>query len=599
MNNNKDCQLMHAAPTVRYATAILLACAAFSAPVQAQVAAGDYARGRILVEARPGLSDAQLDKLVKAHGGAKRRKLGQSRVHLIELQGNVSEAEAVATLSRRPEIRFAELDRKVSPTLAVTDPYAGSAWHLGKIGAPAAWDQSQGAGVTIAVLDSGVLTSHPDLKDRLVPGYNVYGNNTDVSDVCGHGTAVAGSAAASTNNGVGVAGVAGAARIMPVKIAFADSTGCHAYLSTIASGITYAADNGARIANVSYGSLAGSATVQSAARYMKSKGGLVFISAGNANLNDTTVSDGSMIVVSATDSNDAKASFSNYGAYVTLAAPGTGIWTTDMNGAYSAWNGTSFSSPVAAGVAALMMGARPDLAGAQIEALLLGSATDLGAAGRDPVYGYGRVHAAAAVAAALAYVAPPDTTAPTASIGNPLANSSVSGLVPVNVAAADNVGVARVDLSVNGTVVASATAAPYSFSWDSNGVANGMARLVAVAHDAAGNAGASSEINVNVANASAIPAADTVAPTLVISNPTSGSVSGTVAVTLSASDNAAASGIVLSVAIDGVTRAQGSGSALNYSWNTRKSAAGQHVISATARDAAGNTSTASVTVTSR
>lgn len=578
----------------RSAIAVLLACAAFSAH-----GAQEFARGRILVEARAGLSDAALDKLVKAHGGAKRRKIGQSRLHLVELNGNVAEADVVAKLARRPEIRFAELDRKVKAGLAVNDPYIGSAWHLNRIGAPAAWDRSQGAGVTIAVLDSGVLASHPDLKDRLVPGYNIYGNNTDVSDVCGHGTAVAGAAAASTNNATGVAGVAGAARIMPVRIAFADASGCYAYYSTIANGLTYAADNGARIANISYAGVAGSAAIQSAARYMKGKGGLVFVSAGNDNLNDATVADPAMIVVSATDSADAKAGFSNYGAFVALAAPGAGIWTTDRNGAYSSWNGTSFASPVAAGVGALVMAARPDLSAEQVEALLFSSAADLGAAGRDPVYGYGRVQAGAAVAAAAAYVAPPDTSAPVVTLRDPLGNSTVSGVVPVSASATDNVGVARVDLAVNGTVVASASEAPFTFSWDSSGVANGMASLVALAYDAAGNGGASGSVSVNVANATAPVARDIEAPAVAINNPTSGSVSGNVTVSLSASDNLGAAGISLSLAIDGVIKASGKGAALSYNWNTRKSAAGQHVISATARDAAGNTSSASVTVTSR
>jgi subtilisin family serine protease len=557
---------------------------------------GGYARGRILVEARPGLSDADLDRVLKELGG-KKRKIGQSRLHIVELPANASEVAAVAKLSHRPELKFAELDRIVPAALAVNDPYAGSEWHLTKIGAPTAWDSSLGRGVTIAVLDSGVNVNHPDLKDRMVPGYNVYSGNTDLTDICGHGTAVAGTAAATGNNATGVAGVAGAASIMPVRIAYSDSTGCHAYFSTIASGITYAADHGARIANISYSGVAGSSTILSAARYMKSKGGLVVVSAGNNNVDENVTPDPALVVVSATDANDAKASFSSWGSFVTVSAPGTYIWTTDNSGGYSQWQGTSFSAPVTAGVAALMMAARPDLGGDQIESLMYSTAVDLGAAGRDPVFGYGRVNAAAAVKAAVAYQPPVDTTAPVASIAAPLANSSVSGLVGVTVNASDNVGVARVDLTVNGTVVASDTSAPYTFSWNSAGSPNGMANLVAVAYDAAGNVGKSATVAVNVANTVTTVAKDTTPPTVAISNPVAGTVSGNVTVSINAADNAGAAGITTVLVIDGQTKAQGTGATLGYNWNTRKIAAGQHTLTATARDAAGNTSSTSVVVT--
>jgi thermitase len=561
---------------------------------------GEYARGRVIVEARAGLADAELDKLIKSHG-AKRSKLGQSRLHVVHLPPGLSEEDAVARLSRRPELKFAELDRKVSVALAVNDPYIGSAWHIGKIGAPTAWDSTQGAGVTIAILDTGVNVSHPDLKDRLVPGYNAYDKNTDVSDLCGHGTAVAGTAAASTNNAIGVAGVAGAAKIMPIRIAYKDSTGgCPAYFSTIASGITYAADNGARIANVSYVGIAGSSSVKSASRYMKSKGGLVFISAGNNNRDENVTPDDAFIIVSSTDSYDKKSSFSSWGSFVSLSAPGSGIWTTNNALGYSSWNGTSFASPVGAGAAGLMMAARPDLSAEQIESLLFSTSVDLGTTGRDPVFGYGRVNAAAAVSAARAYAAVVDSSAPLASITAPLGSSTVSGLVPVSVNASDNVGVARVDLKVNGTVVATDNAAPYSFSWNSAGVANGMNNLVAVPFDAAGNAGSSAVVAVNVSNSTTTVTKDTTAPTVAINNPVNGgSVSRTVSVSVSAADNAGAAGITTTLAIDGRTVASGKGGALAYEWNTRKWSKGLHSITATARDAAGNATASTITVTVR
>ena len=557
----------------------------------------EYARGRILMEPNAGVTVEQLEKLLKVHGG-RARKMGQGEGHIVDLPTKGSEAAVVAQLKNRPEFKFVELDRRVKVSYAVNDPYSGSEWHLTQIGAPTAWNTTQGSGVTIAILDSGVDATHPDLQANLVAGYNTYDGNTDTSDVCGHGTAVAGTAAARSDNGQGVAGVAGQAKIMPMRIAYNDaSNGCYAYYSTIASGLTWAADHGARIANISYSGVAGSAAIQSAANYMKSKGGLVFVAAGNAGINENIAPTTSMIAVSATDSTDTKTSWSSYGSYVALAAPGAGIWTTSKGGIYQAWNGTSFASPVAAGVAALVMAARPDLTAAQVESLLESTARDLGGAGRDTLYGYGRVNAAAAVQAALNMPLAPDTQAPAVAITAPLGSSSVSGAAVVSVNASDNVGVARVDLQVNGTVVASTTAAPYTFSWDTTGVANGMNNLVALAYDAAGNRGTSTAVAVNVANAPPPVTLDTVAPVVTLVNPVAGKVYGNVNVRVNASDNSGAAGIKLSLYIDNVLKASGTGSSLSYNWNTRRENAGVHPVMTRARDAAGNTSTASVQVT--
>lgn len=160
----RTCQLK------RVAGAAMVLCAMVAAlPAVAARPDGsrEYARGRILVETRAGLSNADLDKALKAYGG-KGRKLGQSRLHIVTLPAHVSEVDAVAKLSGRPEFKFVELDLKLSSTMAINDPYAGSAWHLNKVGAPLAWDASMGAGVTIAILDSGADLSHPDLVNNQI-----------------------------------------------------------------------------------------------------------------------------------------------------------------------------------------------------------------------------------------------------------------------------------------------------------------------------------------------------------------------------------------------------------------------------------------------
>lgn len=568
----------------------------------AQPDSGDFVRGRVLVEVRDGVSDVALGKLVGV-AGHKRSKLGQSKVHIVELPAKASERALVERLRQNPHVKFAELDRLVQSTLAVNDPYIGSAWHLGKIGAPVAWDTTTGMGVTVAILDSGIDSAHADLAPNLVAGYNAYDYNTNLTDVCGHGTSVAGAAAAVSNNGVGVAGVAGRASIMPVRVAYKKTTdgGCYASYSTVARGLTWAADNGARVANISYGGVTGSSAVTSAANYMKSKGGLVFVSSGNTGTDQGYAPNAAMIVVAATDSYDKRTSWSSYGSFVSLAAPGSGIWTTKLGGGYGGVNGTSYASPVAASVAALMMAAAPGLTNSSIESLLFSTAVDLGTAGRDNYYGYGRVNAAAAVLAARSTVITVDSTAPSASISAPLGSSTVSGLVAVNASAADNVGVSRVDLQVNGTKVASDATAPYGFSWDTSGVPNGMANLVAIAYDAAGNAGQSATVAVNVSNVASAPTtvADTTAPVVQIVNPVAGAVSGTVSVSVSATDNLGAAALSQQLYIGTRLVASGTGGSLSYNWNTRKMTKGTHTIKSVVRDSAGNVGSMSVSVTVR
>ena len=575
--------------SVAAAVALLMA-----APAGAQSASGDageFARGRILVLPSAGLSAMDLSKSLAGHGG-KARRIGGGNLHIVDLPAGADEVAVVAALARHPHFKFAELDRRVKGAAAVNDPYAGSAWHLNKIGAGIAWDQAQGSGVTIAILDTGIDATHPDLSARMVPGWNFVDNNSNTSDVHGHGTAVAGSAAASMNNGIGVASVAGQAKLMPVRIADANA---YTYWSTVAQGLTWAADNGARVANISYVGVASSSAVQSAAQYMKGKGGLVVVSAGNNNINENLASTTAMIPVSATDENDLKTGFSSWGNFVAMSAPGINVWTTVRGGGYQQWWGTSIASPVVAGAVALMMSRNPTLPVGQIESLLFSSAADLGAAGRDAVFGYGRVDAAAAVQAAGAAVSTVDTQVPAVSITAPGASQTVSGLVAVTANASDNVGVTRVDLRVNGSTVASDTSTPFSFAWDSSKVVNGMTTLTAVAFDAAGNSSSSSPVSVNVAN---VLVPDTTAPVLTIKNPASGAtVSGTVQVKLEASDNSGSAGITQTLYIDGNKVASAVGAALSYSWNTRKVASGPHAVTATARDAAGNSTTQTVSVT--
>ena len=570
------------------ASSIILALtASYAADV---FAAPKKAEGRILVGTQAGLSDDEFDKILKPHGGKALGHIRQINLHVVQVPPQAEEAVARA-LAKNPHVKFAEPDMLVEAEQIPDDPNYASAWHLPKIQAPTAWDNSQGSGVIIAILDTGVDASHPDLAGNLVAGWNSVSANTDTSDVYGHGTKVAGSAAAITNNGVGVVGVAGSARIMPIRITN-DPTG-YAYWSNIANGLTWAADHGAQVANISYEATS-SSSIASAAQYLRSKGGVTVVAAGNSSTDPGYSDSPYMISVSATDSNDAKASWSNFGYFVDVAAPGVSIWTTTNGGGYGAVSGTSFASPVTAGVVALMMAANPSLPPTTLEQVLENTATDLGDAGWDTSYGYGRVNAAAAVQIALQTQAA-DTQAPSTSITSPSSGSKVAGVATVNVSANDNVGVTRVELYAAGKLVASDTTAPFGFSWDTTAQADGATSLVAYAYDAAGNKGISSNVSVTVDN---IPdVADTLAPTVQISNPVNGAklIGTNITINVNASDNVGVTRTTC--AVDGQVLGISSSATLKCTWNIKKVAAGIHNISATAEDAAGNKSTTSIQVT--
>ncbi len=547
-----------------------------------------FARGHILVAPKSGIDEATFTGALAAGGGYSIGNIGGTHVHIVNVPpGN--EQAAVKRLQADPNVKFAEVDQVMPAAGAANDPYYASEWHLPDVGAPTAWNYATGSGIIIAILDTGVDGTHPDLASQMVPGWNFYNNNSNTADTNGHGTAVAGTAAAATNNSVGVASVAGGAKIMPVVIA--DPT-AYAYWSTVAQGITWAADHGARVESLSYVGASASSTIQSAASYLRSKGGVLFVAAGNTGAIDNTPPTSLMMVVSALQQGDTLASFSTYGSFVDISAPGNNIITTKMGGGY--WNcwGTSFATPIVAATAALILSERPDFTPAQVDATLESTATDLGAPGYDIYYGYGDVNAAAALQqAASAPLAPaPDTTAPTAAIVSPASGAGVAGTVSISVNASDNVGVARVDLKVNGAVVATDTTAPYTYSWDSTTVANGTATLTATAYDAAGNSATSSPVSVTVSNTVA-PPPDTTPPSVAIASPSGGTVSGNVAVSVSASDNVGVARVDLLV--NGSTVATTNVGPWQFTWDSSTVANSTVTLTAKAYDAAGNVATSS------
>jgi len=415
-----------------------------------------------------------------------------TRTHLVRVAAG-DEAATMARLARDPSVAFVERNRLLPPAEMPDDPVIG--YHITTVGLPEAWDLAHGdPSITIAILDSGVDATHPDLAAQLVPGWNFWDNNSDTHDVFGHGTEVAGVASAITNNGSGVAGAAWGCALMPVRVT---NTQGYASLFSILQAVTWAVDEGARVINLSFEGIHSSTALASAFSYARSHGCLVVAAGGNGGVYDGTADQPDVVSVAATDASDRHPSWASHGPYVDLAAPGVAIHTTARGGGSAAVSGTSFASPLVAGVAALILSAVPDLTPTEIETVLESTAVDLGDAGRDDLFGAGRLDAAAALTAALP---PPDTTPPHLALTSPTAGATLTGPVNVVAQATDANGIARVDLYVDDHLHATASTPPYTFLWQTTAAANGGHTLSLWAEDGAGNAASTTPITVTVDN---------------------------------------------------------------------------------------------------
>lgn len=319
-------------------------------------------------------------------------------------------------LERHPDVESVSYNYVAEPSYVPNDPAytAGYQWDISRIKAPAAWDRANGSGSRVAVLDTGFDTSHPDLRGQIVWQWDFFGGDSNAAPDYGwagheHGTHVAGTVAAATNNGTGVAGTAPRAQIFAAKVCgpmWSSKDGQYKVLCDSQAVVNaldyfarYASTSSIKAANLSLGGPGYWAEYERAVNNAWNSGIVVVAAAGNeAQKGNPVIYPAAFqraIAVANTNSNDYWSSTSSYGSYVDVAAPGSNIWSTYPGGKYGYMSGTSMAAPHVAGLAALLgsQGLNKDWIRYRIEA----TATDLGTAGKDQFYGYGRINAQAAV----------------------------------------------------------------------------------------------------------------------------------------------------------------------------------------------------------
>jgi len=467
--------------------------------------------------------------VIRAHRRLKNKawesEHGFDRWFLIRLDGSSTPEAALAVFKASPWIEDSCFEHYAYTQITPNDPYYAQNWGHNNTGqgpggggagfdsnAPEAWDQAQVFGspnIIIAIIDSGVNYNHPDLADNCVAGYDYGSNDDNPMDSNGHGTSCSGIAAGITNNGIGVAGVAGGCKIMPIKVMNNSGSMTFTYIT---NGITHAGDNGAHVISMSLGAEGGTdegdnPACDNALYYAYNSGCVIFAATANSNAaaiaypaNHTAVI--SVGAASPTGQRKSPSSSdgqnwwgSNYGVNIQdnpkavdiMAA--TILPATTVNGSYSTnFNGTSCATPYAAGVAALVLSKDSALTPAEVRTILTTSATDMtidGGPGWDRYTGYGMVNADGALALVAPGVPNCVITAPENNSGHELGN-----LVNVEVNATDDDGtIVSVDFYIGYGITPLHTdySAPYSWTWDTAGLPPGEYIIRAIATDNEGN----------------------------------------------------------------------------------------------------------------
>ncbi|MFQ5750325.1 MAG: S8 family serine peptidase, partial [Planctomycetota bacterium] len=345
-----------------------------------------------------------------AHRAAARQSLSNFRIReyvpetdetILFVPAGMTENQVAAQLMATGDFQYVEPDWIVFPIACPNDPRFGSQWHhqANRLDSCAGWNITTGnPSVSVGICDTGVLTTHEDLQLHRLEGYNAVdrlweSQGGQIGPVHPHGTMTTGCAAANGNNGIGVSGVGWDFSHRMLRVS--NSSSGSASLSDLQNAARTAVQAGDKVASVSYSGVDTSSNLTTAT-FIKSIGGLLVWAAGNdgRNLTFGNRDNDDIIVAGATDPNDSIASFSAFGAFVDVTAPGVNVLTTDGSGntAYAAVSGTSFATPLTAGLIALIWSANPALTPDQVEGTLKQGADDLGAAGIDNTFGYGRIN---------------------------------------------------------------------------------------------------------------------------------------------------------------------------------------------------------------
>jgi thermitase len=364
-----------------------------------------YAAGELLVTYEEQASDAaveSLDEEVGAEVGETLPEIDARLFEFPEIKGKLSEQareQALARireeLERDPAVESVGFNYLYSASFTPDDPSFDEQWGLSITAFENAWNSTLGSGVRIAIVDSGADVKHEDLRQNIGRQRDLINGGGTVEDPFKHGTHVAGIAAADTDNGIGVAGGCPNCELLIAKVLDGSGSGT---ADDVAEGIIWGVKNRAKVVNLSFAGKGDTPAVKDAVDYATRRGAIVVAAAGNTSKKSTLMypaAYSNVMAVTATDRNDQRASFSNFGDWVDIAAPGKSILSTMPGGRYAYKNGTSMAAPHVSALAGLLASQELDRAG--IKKRIFNSAVDLGPSGRDPYYGHGRIDAGRAV----------------------------------------------------------------------------------------------------------------------------------------------------------------------------------------------------------
>ena len=365
-----------------------------------------YVKQEVVVKFRSEPTPAQLQIINEKISSAKMRKLDHTYVFVSKKMTTSQLIDFFRTYGvvyAEPHYVYVTNKQPYTKTEPNDEFYNQYQWNLPMIATLPGWSLTKGdKQMVVGVIDTGVALGHPDLQGRLVDGYNALYPDLPPEDDVGHGTHVSGVISALTDNGQGIAGMTWYNKVMPIKVL--DDSGMGSTYS-VAEGIIWAVDHGAKVINMSLGNYASAQFLHDAIVYAYNHDVVLIAATGNDNTNQQgyPAAYPEVFAVSATNQQQAKAIFSNYGDYVDVAAPGENIPSTYIGNQYAALSGTSMASPHVAALAALIRSVNPKLRNHEVYEMMRQSAVDLGPEGKDDFYGYGQIHVQHALQMALGH----------------------------------------------------------------------------------------------------------------------------------------------------------------------------------------------------